>query len=191
MCCRCLCCRRHILAVRKLYLLLFCYNVLKGSTLLPDSDAMEVPFVSSGALSRAHYTLVRKIESATSIQSANQFLIPEIKFRREHLGRPGLSLVRRLPTVVVVRTLIYEQEQCKESLIILLYCHMTVAHDFLPTDAFDFAIPHAIGLAEASQRLEQKRIGICIPFSPLDHRLYSIKAICFALKSCLRPTTCS
>jgi AP-4 complex subunit epsilon-1 len=61
---------------------------------------MDIPFVSSGALSRAHYALVRKIESATSIQSANQLLIPEIKSRREQLGHPGLSLVRRFPDVL-------------------------------------------------------------------------------------------
>jgi AP-4 complex subunit epsilon-1 len=57
---------------------------------------MEVPFVSSGALSRAHYALVRKIESATSIQSANQLLITEIKSRREQFSHAGLSLVRSL-----------------------------------------------------------------------------------------------
>lgn len=117
---------------------------------------MDVPFVSSGALNRAHYALVRKIESATSIQSANQLLIPEIKSRREQLGRPGLSL-----------------EQCKELLIILLYCRMTITHGFLPNDVFDFALPHAVGLAEAGQRLEQKRIGylFCAEVMPPTHEL--------------------
>jgi AP-4 complex subunit epsilon-1 len=42
---------------------------------------------------------------------------------------------------------------------------MTMAHDYPQNDAFDFALPHAVGLAEAGQRLEQKRIGTCALFS--------------------------
>ena len=61
-----------------------------------------------------------------------------------------------------VQLLTDEQEHRKESLILLLYCHMTITHGFLPNDAFDFALPHAVGLAEEGQKLEQKRIGTFI-----------------------------
>lgn len=57
---------------------------------------MDVPFISSGAISRAHYALVRKVESATSLQSANQHLLTEIKSIRGQLTKPNLSSVRRL-----------------------------------------------------------------------------------------------
>ena len=40
---------------------------------------MEVPFVSSGAMSRAHYALVRKVELATSPQAADTILLAEIE----------------------------------------------------------------------------------------------------------------
>lgn len=84
-----------------------------------------------------------------------------------------------------------KQEQCKELLIILLYCRMTITHGFLPNDVFDFALPHAVGLAEAGQRLEQKRIGICIFYYIGVHSIIFLQVICFALKSCLPLTSCS
>ena len=56
---------------------------------------MDVPFISSGAQSRAHYALVRKVESADAPQQADHFLLAEVNAIRERLARPGLSLVRR------------------------------------------------------------------------------------------------
>jgi len=90
-----------------------------------------------------------------------------------------------------LQTLIYEQEHRKESLIVLLYCRMTIAHGFLPNDAFDFALPHAVGLAEASQRLEQKRIGTSIPSFFGMYSIMTLQVICFVLKSWPPPTSCS
>jgi AP-4 complex subunit epsilon-1 len=46
---------------------------------------------------------------------------------------------------------------------------MTITHDYLPNDAFDFALPHAVGLAEAGHRLEQKRIGTYASSSRSTH----------------------
>lgn len=57
---------------------------------------MDVPFSSSGALSRAHYAIVRKVESATSSQAADQHLAAEIKSIRRQLAHPALDLVRNL-----------------------------------------------------------------------------------------------
>jgi AP-4 complex subunit epsilon-1 len=54
---------------------------------------MDVPFISSGALSRAHYTLVRKVEGSGSESAVNHVLEAEVKAIREQLARPGLSFV--------------------------------------------------------------------------------------------------
>lgn len=54
---------------------------------------MDVPFISSGAQSRAHYVLVRKVEGATSHQQADQYLLAEVKSICDRIGQPGLSLV--------------------------------------------------------------------------------------------------
>jgi hypothetical protein len=55
---------------------------------------MNVPFISSGALSRVHYALVRNIEEATSEAAANRMLESEVKSIRLQLAQPGLSPVR-------------------------------------------------------------------------------------------------
>jgi len=54
---------------------------------------MNVPFISSGALSRNHYTLVRKVEDSDSEDSVNRVLDTEVKSVREQLARPNLPLV--------------------------------------------------------------------------------------------------
>jgi hypothetical protein len=52
------------------------------------------------------------------------------------------------------------QDKCKEYLIILLYCALSVTPGFLAKDAFEFAFLHAINLVEAGKKVEDKRIGI-------------------------------
>jgi hypothetical protein len=54
---------------------------------------MDVPFISSGAQSRAHYALVRKVESAASPQQADQYLLAEVKSIQNRISQPGLSIV--------------------------------------------------------------------------------------------------
>lgn len=54
---------------------------------------MDVPFHSSGAMSRAHYAIVRKVESALTIQSGDQHIFLEINFIQEQLAHPKLQLV--------------------------------------------------------------------------------------------------
>lgn len=61
---------------------------------------MEVPFHSSGAISRAHYAIVRKIESASSVQTADQHIFLEIKSIQEQLMHPRLSAVCSLLSIV-------------------------------------------------------------------------------------------
>ncbi|KAF8160934.1 armadillo-type protein [Crassisporium funariophilum] len=103
---------------------------------------MDVPFHSSGAMSRAHFSIVRKVESASSTASADQDLFLQIYSIQEQLAHPKLR-----------------QDQCKECLILLLYCSMSVTSGFLARDAFDFAFPHAINLAEAGKKIDDKRMG--------------------------------
>jgi len=54
---------------------------------------MNVPFISSGALSRNHYTLVRKVEDSNSEDSVSRILDAEVKSIRERLARPNLPPV--------------------------------------------------------------------------------------------------
>ena len=56
---------------------------------------MDVPFISSGAMSRAQYGLVRRVENAASPQAADQILLNELDVIRHNLQQPHLSIVRR------------------------------------------------------------------------------------------------
>lgn len=59
--------------------------------------SMEVPFISSGASSRAHYVLVRKVELAQTTQQADDYLLEEVVALRDRLSRPGFSSVGPTP----------------------------------------------------------------------------------------------
>lgn len=50
---------------------------------------MDVPFISSGALSRAHYALVRKVEESTSESTVSRVLETEVKSIRLQLAQPS------------------------------------------------------------------------------------------------------
>lgn len=57
---------------------------------------MDVPFVSSGAISRSHYALVRKVETAQTPQQADQYILAEVDSIHSQLSRSTLTAVRRL-----------------------------------------------------------------------------------------------
>lgn len=116
---------------------------------------MQVPYSSSGALSRAHYSLVRKVELAQIAQQADGYLYDELAVVRARLSRPGFS-----------------SAQCRECLILLLYCSMnTVAG--LPSGALDFALPHAVNLSEAGSSIDERKTGylFCSEIMPPHHDL--------------------
>lgn len=52
-----------------------------------------VPFISSGASSRSHYVLARKVESAPSAQAIDDILHAEMDTVVEKLGDSSMSLV--------------------------------------------------------------------------------------------------
>lgn len=54
---------------------------------------MDVPFASSGAMNRTHYSLVRKVEEAPSPGAADQLLQEEARAMQHELSKPGLSQV--------------------------------------------------------------------------------------------------
>jgi AP-4 complex subunit epsilon-1 len=56
---------------------------------------MDVPYISSGAISKSHYALVRRVESAESPQQADQHLMAAVQEARHRLAHPALSLARR------------------------------------------------------------------------------------------------
>ncbi|KAH8980845.1 ARM repeat-containing protein [Lactarius hatsudake] len=116
---------------------------------------MQVPYSSSGALSRAHYALVRKVELAQTTQQADDYLHEELAVVSARLSRPGFS-----------------SAQCRECLILLLYCYMnTVAG--LPPGALEFALPHAVNLAEAGSSIDERKTGylFCSEIMPPRHDL--------------------
>ncbi|KAI0797604.1 ARM repeat-containing protein [Abortiporus biennis] len=140
------------------------------------------PFSSSGAMSRAHYALVRKVEMATSIHSADALLQTEVEAIQSRIVYSSLNL-----------------KQVKESLIILLYCSMTVSSG--TSIDLEFALPYALSLAEAGPTVQDKRIGylFCAEIMPKHHELqlmlvntlrkdlerHEIPRICLALDSLL------
>lgn len=125
---------------------------------------MDTTFASSGALSRAHYAIVRQVEEASSVQEADQALAFEVKRVHERLARAA-------PTIVSFPILVAQgvttnwglgwdlQSQCKECLVILLYISSVALPGFLVPGSFEFAFPHALNLAEVGRTIEEKRIG--------------------------------
>ncbi|KAG1881413.1 armadillo-type protein [Suillus tomentosus] len=115
---------------------------------------MDVTFINSGALSRAHYSLVRKVESAQSPQAADQIHLSEIDGIRRHFAVGGVSL-----------------KECREKLIILLYCSMNLTH--VNPGELAFALPQAVNLAEMGRTLRDKQLGFifCTEVMPPNHEL--------------------
>ncbi|KAI6125691.1 armadillo-type protein [Pisolithus croceorrhizus] len=140
---------------------------------------MDVPFASSGAMSRAHYSLVRKVETAASVQAADRVVLDEINTIRSTLQQPYLPV-----------------KVCKESLVLLLYC--ATALNAAPPGDLSFAYHHAMNLAELGGSILDKRIGytFCLQMMPPNHELHlmlvntlrkdlestSIGRICLALE---------
>ncbi|KAF9227270.1 ARM repeat-containing protein [Gyrodon lividus] len=115
---------------------------------------MDVPFVSSGAMSRTQYALVRKVETASSPQAADQIILGELDVIRQNLQQPHLSI-----------------KECKECLILLLYCTMSLTTT--GPGNLDFAFPHAVNLAELGKSVMDKKIGyiFCVEMIPPSHEL--------------------
>ncbi|KAH7888611.1 armadillo-type protein [Phlebopus sp. FC_14] len=115
---------------------------------------MDIPFSSSGAMSRAHYGLVRKVETAPSPQAADQILLKEFDVMRRSLQQPRLSI-----------------KECRECLILLLYCAMALT-TASPGD-LSFAFPHALNLAELGRSLMDKKVGylFCVELMSRNHEL--------------------
>ncbi|KAK0459159.1 armadillo-type protein [Desarmillaria tabescens] len=149
---------------------------------------MDVPFISSGASSRRHYTLVRNVETAQSAQQADEYIFAEVRSIQSQFNDPRLSL-----------------RSCKELLIVLLYCYNAVTTSGLKQEALYFAIPHAINLAEAASNAKDKRIGylFCSEIMPPNHELQlmlvntlrkdledsSLMRICLALDNLIASST--
>lgn len=117
---------------------------------------MNVPFSSSGALSRRHYGLVRAAESSASVQEANNVLRAEMEAVQVDMARADLTLVNAL-SVHFWPLLTFLQVKCMECLVVLLYCFNAI--ELFSPGSIAFAFPHAVNLAEAGKTVEQKRIG--------------------------------
>lgn len=60
---------------------------------LPPRPSMDVPFLSSGALSRAHYGLVRQVENAASLEAVDGILLVQVTSIRKRFAGQPLSMV--------------------------------------------------------------------------------------------------
>jgi AP-4 complex subunit epsilon-1 len=60
---------------------------------------------------------------------------------------PGMHFIRRAV-----------QKECREKLIMLLYCSMNLTH--VTPGELAFALPHAVNLAEMGQTLRDKQLGM-------------------------------
>ncbi|KZW00718.1 ARM repeat-containing protein [Exidia glandulosa HHB12029] len=113
-------------------------------------------YLSSGALSREHFALVNKVEDAASPQQADAYLVEEVAVVRQRLARrQNLSSAK-----------------CAECLILLLYC-VTAATIAPVSSDVQFALTHAVNLAEASTRLRERRTGylFCTSIMPPGHEM--------------------
>ncbi|KAH9977107.1 armadillo-type protein [Lactifluus volemus] len=136
---------------------------------------MQVPFISSGALSRVHYSLVRKVELAQTTQQADGYLLDQVVAVRERLSRPGFSSVgsalllsRKGFSLNIPDCLVPVSRMSYPFAILFL---SAVAG--LPPGALEFALPHAVNLAEAGASIEERRTGylFCSEMMPSNHDL--------------------
>ncbi|KAJ3756871.1 armadillo-type protein [Lentinula raphanica] len=112
-----------------------------------------VPYSSSGASSRRHYVLVRKVETASSTQAVDDVINAEVEYIVQEFTKANIST-----------------SLCKQYLIILLYC-ITVSNT--PLTALESVLPHALNLAEAGKNISEKRLGylFCAELMTEGHEL--------------------
>ncbi|KAJ7874720.1 armadillo-type protein [Mycena olivaceomarginata] len=123
---------------------------------------MDVPFVESGALQSSPLYLGQEHRSpASSPEMADSYILKEVQTIRYRLRHPytfpRTCTLKGGITALNCQTI---QKETKESLIILLYCSMSIASSAaLPAGSLDFALPQAVNLAEAGKKVHDKRIG--------------------------------
>ncbi|KAG8908834.1 hypothetical protein FRB99_003072 [Tulasnella sp. 403] len=103
---------------------------------------MEVTFGNSGAINRAHYALVQKVETATDPGLADAAIIREIDNIRAQFTKGTFSP---------------DSTQCRDALLILLYCTTALTYGLPRPDYMEFALPAAAGLAEGGSRHSDRR----------------------------------
>ncbi len=140
---------------------------------------MDVPFVSSGASSRLHYTLVRQVENAPSSKEAEAALQAQVEAIRKQLSTSAVSTVwsywYRFRAQYNVGLNISFQSTCKELLIILLSCANASMNGTVTISALHFALPYAVNLSEAGKRISERRIGIsCLALPYPSQRVYTL-----------------
>ncbi|KAG8920145.1 hypothetical protein FRC01_000900 [Tulasnella sp. 417] len=119
---------------------------------------MEVTFNNSGAINRAQYALVQKIENASSPSIADDAIIQEIDAIRRRFAKGGFT-----PDSVSV-----------DWLLMLLHCSMAMTFELPRPDYLEFALPAAIGLAGGGTKLSDRRVGyeFCAAVMPPEHELH-------------------
>ncbi|WWD21853.1 hypothetical protein CI109_106341 [Kwoniella shandongensis] len=118
------------------------------------STASLPPYLTSGASSRAHHALLVRLHGAKSVQEEDGIIREEIKRVKEVLSVRGQST-----------------SKISETLLILLHCTM-LRYD--TEDDVDFALVHAIQLAESGKNIAERRIGYqyLAERLPVNHELH-------------------
>ena len=75
---------------------------------------MEVTFGNSSALSRAHYSLVQRVENAETSQAVNDIIVQEVNVIRNVLTRSTSSSVWLLPEPIIRRTHLH-RSRCEQN----------------------------------------------------------------------------
>jgi len=112
------------------------------------------PYLTSGASSRSHHSLLVKLHEAKSDQEEDEILEKEIVRQKELMSAKGQSTVCSLYPFLIHQTEV--QARLSESLIVLL--HVAMLRHGTTTD-LDFALVHALHLADSGRTIQEKRIG--------------------------------
>jgi AP-4 complex subunit epsilon-1 len=121
---------------------------------------MDVPFLSSSAINREHYNLVQSVESASTLQQVDNILVHKVEIVRRRFEQRQLTSVSCTRLFVALPRLSHSpQSECIPSLILLLYCWTATSLGQVTRAMLEFALPHAVTLAEAGSTLKAKRIG--------------------------------
>jgi AP-4 complex subunit epsilon-1 len=122
------------------------------------------PYSTSGAPTREYYALVRAVELAQSAPAADQHVFAAVDVVRRRLaqGAPSSVCAHAVTTYVHWALNVGVQKQCRDALVLLLYCASAVSPGAVTHLDVDFAFSHAVNLAEAGRTIHERRIGMYV-----------------------------
>lgn len=116
------------------------------------------PYLTSGASSRAHHSLLAQLSHADSPQEEDRIIAHHVHQAKAALQSTELNTVRFLASCnkSIERANPCGQTKIAEHLIVILHCSM-LRHNV--DDDLDFALIPALKLAEGGKTIQERRIG--------------------------------